>query len=276
MKVRILGVEVDNLSFDETLDKIEDFLKDGKQHYIVTPNPEIIMLAQKDTRLRKILNNADLAIPDGIGLVWASKLLSSQFTVHSLKKKNTVDRERITLKQRVTGVDLADKLCELAAEKGFAIGFLGGGPGVAEKAAECQKKKYRGLKVAFAKGSNPENAVSDIKKAISLQFTVNRSQKNTVNREAITIDLLLVAYGAPKQEYWIAGNLSKVPVKIAFAVGGALDYFAGKQIRAPKIIQDLGFEWFWRLILEPWRIKRQMALLVFVFLVVKEALVAKS
>jgi len=233
MKVKILGVGIDNLSFDEAADKVLTFLKDGRKHYVVTPNPEIIMLSQKDKKLKEILNKADLAAPDGIGLLLAAKILGE------------------SLKERVTGTDLADKLCEMAAKKGLVVGFLGGRPGVAEKAAECQKERYSGLKVVFS-------------------FAGDFGHDIEVQRKIKPVDFLFVGYGASKQEYWIARNLSKVPAKVALGVGGALDYFAGKRIRAPKIVQNLGLEWFWRLLLEPWRFKRQLALPKFLFLVLKE------
>jgi len=239
MRIDILGVKIDNLSFDQVLDKVEQFLKDGKKHYIVTPNPEMVVLAQKDSQFRQILNSADLAIPDGIGLVWASRLLRG--------------KEKKGIRERVRGVDFADKLCQIAAKKGAAVGFLGGKDKVADKAAKCQIAKYPGLKVVFALGSDPEKAAIDIKK----------------------VDILFVAYGAPKQEFWISQNLPKLPVKIAIGVGGVFDYWADKVKRAPKWLQNLGLEWLWRLILQPWRIKRQLALLIFVYLVIKQRLSLK-
>lgn len=249
MKTDILGVKIDNLSFDEVIHIIVRFLSDEKKHCVVTPNPEIVVYAQKDRKFKKILNEADLAIADGIGLVWASSVLGT------------------SLKERVAGVDVAEKLCELAAKNAFTVGFLGGGPQVAKKAAECQKRKYPGLKVAFALSSDPENAAKDINKAVSSQFTVDSSpKKNAVNSELRTVDLLFVAYGYPKQEYWMGRYLQKSNVKVAIGVGGTLDYFAGLSKRAPVSLRNLGLEWLWRLFQEPWRIKRQLSLLIFVWL----------
>lgn len=229
-KVNILGVSVDNLRFQEALDQVFDLARDGKKHYIVTPNPEIVVHAQKDKKFLKILNKADLSIPDGIGLVWASKFLGQ------------------SLKERVAGVDLAEKICEESAKNAFTIGFLGGRSDVAEKAAECQKKKYSGLKVVFAKAGDFKKPLEHLDQSI---------------------DILFVGYGFPKQEYWIENFLEKSNVKVAMAVGGTLDYFAQKARRAPKLIQALGLEWLWRLTMEPWRIKRQFRLLEFIFLVIK-------
>lgn len=248
MKVDILGVKIDGLTMREALARIEGFLKDEEFHFVVTPNPEIVIFAQKDRKFAEILNHADLAIPDGEGLVWAAKILG----------KN--------IKERVSGVDLADEICKMAAEKGFRIGFLGGGPGVADEARECQIRKYPGLKVVFSLGSDPENAIKNI--ADSLRLTDYRKKnKNAVVGSQRAVDILLVAYGFPKQEYWMAKYGRRSGVKVAIGVGGALDYFAGRLRRAPKFIRILGLEWLWRLILEPWRIKRQKALLKFIWLV---------
>lgn len=245
MKVDILGVKVDGVEMKEALERIEGFLKEEKFHYVVTPNPEIIVYAKKNEEFRQILNQADLAIPDGVGLVWAGKILGKK------------------IKERVTGVDLADELCKLAAKRGFKMGFLGGSPGVADRARECQIRKYSGLNVVFALESDPENAIDDIKNATRhLPLAIRQP----------VVDLLFVAYGFPKQEYWMAKYGRSSGVKVAIGVGGALDYFAGRITRAPKFMRNLGLEWAWRLIQEPWRLKRQLALLIFVWLVFGQAI----
>lgn len=214
MKVDILGVKIDDVTMDEALRIVEKWIWNPGKHYIVTPNPEFIMTAQKDLEFKKILNNADLSIPDGNGLKLSGKI-----------------------KNNISGGDLMERLVALSSEKGFVVGLFGGLNGVAEKTAECLKKKYSGLKL------------------------------NVVNEKLIPVDILFVAFGAPKQEKWIYQNLSKLPVKIAMGVGGAFDYMSGKVPRAPKWIRDLGFEWLFRLIIQPWRIKRQISLIKYLWLI---------
>ncbi|MBI2085985.1 WecB/TagA/CpsF family glycosyltransferase [Candidatus Daviesbacteria bacterium] len=225
MRVDILGVKIDDIDINEALTQVEEWIcPDGsfhrgsstneirrEKHYVVTPNPEFLVAAQKDPIFKKILNDADLSVPDGAGLKLSGKI------------KNTF-----------SGTDFMERLIEVAAEKGFVVGFLGGKDGVAEKVAECLKRKYPALKVLLTS--------ADTKSLIP------------------PLDLLFVALGHVKQEKWIADNLDKIPVHLAMGVGGAFDYLSGEVRRAPKWMRDLGFEWLFRLILQPWRIKRQMAL----------------
>lgn len=210
MKKEVLGIKIDDVGIDAAVEVVVNWLKKPGKHYIVTPNPEIIMMAQKDQQLKNILNNADLAIPDGVGL------------------KLTTDIVMTT-----PGIDLMKELIKLAANQGLTIGFLGGRDGVAKKAAECLLRKYPKLKVTFAQSGGQ------------------------VDQQC---DLLFVALGAPKQEKWIAKNLPKLPVRVAMAVGGSLDYLSGRVPRAPQFIRKIGFEWLFRLVIQPWRIKRQLAL----------------
>lgn len=219
--MKILGIRIDNLSLSEVLNKVEGFLGNNKQHYIVTSNPEFLVKAQKDEEFKKILNQADLSIPDGVGLVFAS-LFSN---------------ERI--KERITGVDLMEAICEKAAQKKWPVFLFGAGPGIAEKAGEILKIKYQGLEIS-----------KDKEKAV----------------------IIFVALGAPKQEKWINNNLKKMPnIKLAIGVGGSFDFISGNVKRAPSFMRLLGLEWFWRLILQPWRIKRIFnAVIVFSWLFFKE------
>lgn len=245
--IEILDVKVHLVDLKEALKKIEGFLKDGKKHYIVTPNPEIVVLAQKDTEFRRILNAAHLAIPDGIGLVWALKILGSRLKLKGDGKNKALNLRpsALHLKERVAGVDLMEKICQLAAKKRVSIGLLGGREDLAKKTAAILTHKFSRLQLVVFKENSP----------ITQQVSV-----------------LFVAFGAPKQERWIEKNLSKIPVKIAMGVGGAFEMIAGLQRRAPNFVQKAGVEWLWRLILQPWRIKRQLSLLVFVYLVLKEKL----
>ena len=233
----ILDVGITNATKQEILEYILKRLKkNGKKYFIVTPNPEILALANKVKTYKNILNNAEIALPDGIGVIIAGKILG------------------ITFKERITGVELLESLCLAVAKKPITVGFLGGGEGIAEKTAECLVEKYPGLKVAFA---HPD-----------YNFYKNYNDYNGYKR----IDILFVAFGAPKQERWIYENLDKLPVKVAIGVGGSFDYISGRVQRAPLLVRNLGLEWFFRLIMQPWRIKRQLALLEFAFLILKEKL----
>jgi len=234
-KVNILGVLIDNLGYDEALEKVENFIADGRKHYIVTPNPEQVMYAQNQLNFKKILNEADLAICDGVGLLWASRFLGKP------------------LKERVSGVDLMEKICAKAAQKGWKIGLLGSTGETAKKAEDALKLSYSGLKVEFAEAGDP-----------------GKMFDRKIRGKIPKLDVLFVAYGAPKQEEWIERNLGEINVKAAMACGGAFDFIVGRKKRAPKILRNTCFEWLWRLVWEPWRIKRQMAIPAFMMRVVWE------
>lgn len=229
----ILGVGINNLSEKNILEYIVKSVKNSsRKYYIATPNPELLVIASRDSDYKKVLNQAKLALPDGIGVVLASKLLGNG------------------IKARITGVDLVESLCKEVAEKPITVGFLGGGAGVAERTAECLRKKHPRLKVVFAESGNPD------KETLKL-----------INKH---IDILFVAFGSPKQEFWINDYLEKLPVKVAIGVGGAFDFISGKVKRAPVWMRNIGLEWLFRLIIQPWRIKRQISLPIFLFLVLKE------
>lgn len=231
VKRKFLGIDFADASEDEILEYIIEKIKEGAgKFYIVTPNPEILVLAENDIRYKKVLNSANLALADGIGVIWGSKLLSSG------------------INHKIAGVDLMENLCKRIAKQPITVSFLGGRPKIAERAAECLKKRYPSLKVTF-KGSEMPNL-----------------------DKLPSSDILFVAFGSPKQEIWIAENLEKLPVRIAIGVGGAFDFISGDVKRAPKLVRDLGFEWLFRLIIQPWRAKRQFSLLKFAFLVFREKL----
>lgn len=231
----ILKIGIFNISFYGALEEVRKWLKEGKRkHIIFTPNPEIITLAQKNRNFIKILNDADLALPDGSGLVWASRIFG------------------IPLKERISGIDFMERLCEVCEDEGFSIGLIGGEDKVAVKTSECLQKLHPKLKIALAQDWDPEEA--------SLKL---RHWKTP-------IDVLFVAYGQWKQEKWIAENLDKIPVKVAMGVGGAFDYLSGKVPRAPKFMRDHGLEWLFRLVRQPWRIKRQIVGGQFFLLVLRE------
>lgn len=257
--VDILGVQVSNQSEADNLEYIRKYLQGNKATrqqgnkvgrkplVIFTPNPEIVVYSQKDKTFKKLVNTAQINLCDGWGLVWASQVL---------------DKGKLT---RITGVDFAEKLAELASKEAVAIGLIGGRPGIALKALERLRKKYPGLKGWVEEGP-----------------VIPKGLEKTAKT-----GLILVGLGCPKQEYFIdalqgynvtklqSSNGALLPCSsgaVLMAVGGAFDYWAGRTWRAPRWIQNLGLEWLWRLILQPWRLKRQLALLEFIFLVTKEKL----
>lgn len=228
-KKRLLGVDITDTTEREVLEYILQNLEKSKEKfYIVTPNPEILVYANKNQEFKNILNQARIGLCDGIGVLWAGKVLGK------------------SLKQKTTGTDFVQKLCKEVSEKPITVGFLGAGPAIAEETAECLQSRYPGLKVVFVAQEWGEDGFVP------------------------SIDILFVAFGFPKQEEWMNKNLSKIPVQIAIGVGGAFDYISGKIPRAPKWVQQIGFEWLYRLIRQPWRWKRQLTLAKFVYLVLRE------
>ena len=255
-KKNILNVGITDASKDEILEYIiKGLTKDGKKYFIVTPNPEILVMASKNIDYQKVLNKAEIALADGIGVIIAGQILGKQ------------------LKERITGVDLLESLCLRVAEKPITVGFLGGKPGVAERTAECLGIKYPSLKIAFAASEWSMNGFETAKKIesrIKNQELRKENDHDSLFMIHNSIDILFVAFGAPKQELWMNENLDKIPVKVAIGVGGSFDYISGEVFRAPLLIRLIGFEWLFRLMVQPWRIKRQLTLLEFIWLVLKE------
>jgi len=251
--VKILGVKISKTDYQSAIGKIETFLRAGGRHYVVTPNPEFLVLAQRDAEFRAILNRADLAVPDGVGLRMAAKFLSlpaCSLTVikffQLLFQGLVVGAAAIfrpsfldVLPETVTGTDLMLRLCGRAAKRGYTVFLLGGRDGVAEETAKRLRARFAKLNIIGTYEGDP---------SCNFQFSIFNFQSQ--------IDLLFVAYGAPKQEKWIARNLSKIPVKVAMGVGGAFDFIAGKKKRAPRFLRRLGLEWLWRLLQEPRRLPR--------------------
>lgn len=238
-KIKIFGVEINNLTLKEAVKIVERFLKSDTLNTICTPNTEIVMAAKEDSKLKNIINENDLIIPDGIGLIYGSKM----------RKK--------PLKERVTGFDLSIKLLEIANEKGYSLFLLGGKEGVAKTAAENISIKYPNVKIAgvhhgYFKGSH--NGYNNHEDELNLVQMINSTKP----------DVIFVGLGFPKQEVWIAENRKRIHGKVIIGNGGTMDILAGNMKRAPKIFQKLGLEWFYRLIKEPSRIRRQIALPKFI------------
>jgi len=245
---KILGVKVDFVPLPEIIKRLEKLVKYNKHGQITTPNPEHIVISQYDYRFKKILNQSTLSIPDGIGVVWAVRILQHQF----FSKKF----------QQLNGIDLMLSLLRLAALKKWRVFLLGGKNSVAENATRKLKNENKKLQINYFSG------------ALDIQNETLTERRQAIWRiNKFKPQLLFVAYGAPMQEKWIADNLAKLKVNVGMGVGGAFDFLSGKVLRAPKIVQRLNLEWLWRLCHQPWRWRRQLRLIKFVFLVVKELLV---
>lgn len=250
--LQIGGVAVNSTELVEVLAFVIKKLAKKEKFWIATPNPEMIMRAQTDPEFKKNLNLADWAIPDGSGIVWASKIL--------------VRRPAEPIQERVTGVDLMENLCRRSAEKGWKVFFLGGKGEVAEKALEVLRRRYVGLKGMAEEG--PSIGVSE--EGLEIGEEENKKTIEKINK--FKPDLLFVGFGMGKQERWVAENLDKLQIGGAMVVGGAFDFISGEVKRSPILLQKIGLEWFWRLCQQPWRIKRQTALVRFVFLVARQKL----
>lgn len=247
----ILGIKIDNFSKSEILAKISEFLRSGKGHLVATPNPEMLVDAEYDWFFKQAINKADLAVADGIGLSLAARYLYG---------------EKIT---RWAGTDLMEKICEIAVRENKSVYLVGGEQGIAEKAAEKLKKKYSGLKIIGAekgiifRDSSPrynveaQNDNYGINYLTGLNFDVEENEKLLERIRAAGPEVIFVAFGHGKQEKWLAEFLPRLPsVRIGMGVGGAFDYISNQVKRAPKLARQLGLEWLWRLLRQPWRLKR--------------------
>lgn len=257
MDIMILGVRVDKISLSELRTRCVAWLsqeESAKQCVrVVTVNPEFVIEAQKNTWFREVLNTADCSIADGIGLFFASWLLYGL-------------RNRLF---RVTGVEFTWLLAELCSQLDKKIYLLGGGPGVAQKAADVLREKYPALHIVGAQEGIPRIVTQG-----STLFQEDLCRRITDTAP----DVLLVAFGAPKQDIWIAKHVSLLPtVKIAVGVGGTFDYIAGIVPYAPQWIRNIGFEWTYRLMTQPHRWRRIItAVIVFPVAVIGEKLRLKK
>lgn len=253
MKIKDLIFGIENLNFEEVLEYIVEKAKNRtKKTFVVTINAEIIILAREDKEYEKVLKSADLAVNDSIGIIWAGKMFGRSF------------------RGRVHGSDLVGTLCERLSKQPITVGFLGGKQNVAQEVAERLSKKYPGLRVAFA--TEEVGEVSGVSKVSRGKRDSSPSDTSDTfgTFDTLRCDILFVALGSPKQEKWIYENLPKIDVRLAIGVGGAFDFISGRVARAPVWVRNLGLEWLFRLLIQPWRAKRQIALIKFVILVLKE------
>jgi len=226
--VTILDVPVHRVTMEETLRRVQHFMQEPRLHQIVTVNPEFVMTAQRDAAFRRILQEADLCPPDGVGLLYAARWYGPP------------------LPERVPGSELVYHLAALAAQQGWRLFLLGAAPGVAEEAAAVLQSNTPDLMIAGTYAGSPAPAENE-----GIVRRINESRA----------DVLYVAYGAPRQDKWIARNRETLTtVRVAMGVGGALDFITGRAVRAPRWVQNLGMEWLHRLLREPWRWRRMLAL----------------
>ena len=236
----ILGVAIDRVDLDETLARIAGWLdaSAGLRH-VVTVNPEFVIEARRNPEFAAALAGADLATADGVGIVLAGKLLGEP------------------VGPRVTGVALTEALADLR-HPGARLFLLGAAPGVADEAAARLREKSPGVEIAGTWAGAPgDDALPEIERRL----------------DEARASVLLVAFGHPRQDLWIAQHRERLAthgILVAAGVGGAFDYLSGRVPRAPSWIRRAGLEWLYRLVRQPWRWRRQMALPLFVALVARE------
>ena len=233
MKTDIMGIAFDNVTMEEALGKAREILQGSKTCYAVTPNAEIAYEALHDEALRTLLNEADLVLPDGAGVVLASKILKTP------------------LKQKVAGVDFADGLLGILAESGKSVYLLGSQPGIAELAAEKMREKHPGLQICGMHDGYFKDEAPVIE-------AVNKAKP----------DDLFVCLGAPKQELFMKRHQQELSCKLMIGLGGSLDSFAGTVKRAPKWMISCNLEWLYRLYKEPKRFGRMLRLPKYLWAVV--------
>lgn len=225
-KVTILDIPFDQITKQQALAIVTNHLAKNtckKQFFIATPNPEMLLEARRNPHFKKILQQTDLNIPDGIGIIMASRLLKKP------------------LPERITGVDFMLSLCETFAGT-HKVFLLGAAAGIAEKVKYQLDAKIPHLQIV---GTHSGSPAPEEEKIICRLI-----QKSDA-------EILFVAFGAPKQELWIARNLHYLTsVRLVMGVGGAFDFLAGVRKRAPRFVQKLGLEWLYRLSQEPSRLRR--------------------
>jgi N-acetylglucosaminyldiphosphoundecaprenol N-acetyl-beta-D-mannosaminyltransferase len=224
-KVVIAGVAIDNVSMDEALFLIEERIRQREPSFMVTPNVDHIVKLQKDPEFRRIYEEAASALPDGMPLLWAGRLLKTP------------------LKEKISGSDLVPRLCERAACEGYRLFFLGGRPGAARQAKARLEEKFPSIQIVGTH-SPPMGFERDAEENKKIEELI----------KGVCPDILLVGLGAPKQEKWIHNHYKRLQVPVSVGVGVSFEFMAGMVKRAPQWMQRAGLEWFWRLMMEPGRL----------------------
>jgi N-acetylglucosaminyldiphosphoundecaprenol N-acetyl-beta-D-mannosaminyltransferase len=225
-RLDLFGVLIDRVDRDAALERIRRFLADGTAHQVVTVNLDFLYLAEQDAAFRATINDADLAVPDGMPLIWLSRIMGTP------------------LAGRVTGVDLVNESCRIAEQVGAGVFLLGGSPPVAATAAARLRDRYPRLTVTeYAPPFGPISPDED-ERIVEMILKANPG-------------FLFVALGAPRQDFWIREHRERLGVPVAMGVGCALDLLAGAVSRAPEWMQSAGLEWSYRLVREPRRLWRR-------------------
>ena len=228
MRINVLGVGFDDLTLDEAVDRAFELIGQRRGAYAVTPNPEIVQLCRSDETAREAVNNADLVLADGIGIIKAASILGTP------------------LKDRVPGIDFAQAMFARLAQTGGTVFLFGARPGVAQLAAEKLSERFAGLRIVGTNDGYFDDDAPIIEK-------INSAKP----------DFLLVCLGAPKQEKWMLENRASLDVGLMAGLGGSLDVFSGTVRRAPEAWRKMGLEWLYRLLKEPRRIGRMAKLPLF-------------
>ena len=237
--VEILGVRVDDVTYGGLLDSVDAFVASGEPHQVITVNVEMLVATRDDPELMRALADSDLNVADSVGVMFAARLVGC------------------ALQERVTGSDGIYRLAEHCARRGYRLYLLGAASGVAELVAERLSVGNPGLEIAGTYAGSPGTDEED----------------DIIDRVRMAnADLLLVAYGVPAEEKWIARNRLRLGVPVMVGVGGAFDFVAGVTRRAPAWMRRCGLEWLYRLVQEPWRWRRQLALPKFLILVLMQKL----
>jgi N-acetylglucosaminyldiphosphoundecaprenol N-acetyl-beta-D-mannosaminyltransferase len=270
----ILGVKVNKgLTMSDVLNRVQVLLSDDKCHYIATTNAEFVMEAQKDNEFKDIINCADISVPDGAGVLYAmyyshfvSKfnkniLFPIRAFLYGIYLGFTSLTSKYQFGERISGVELMHELCKYASVHNKTVALIGGWPkdkwgrkisdvsNVAEIAASKLREEFPGLNVV--------SAISHFKHISEDDSATLDVLHNSMKSQGIShIDFVFVAYGHPKQEKWIVRNKCKIPAKVCMGVGGSLDYFANIQKRSPEFFINMNLEWMYKLVTQPWRIKR--------------------
>ena len=266
---KVAGIRVDfGLKVPDVLAKIDEFVRAPGSHFLFTVNPEFVMKAQKDAELAWVLNSSHLSVPDGVGLLFARKYLDRiskmrrdfLFPLKAFVYGAWMGMSRLT-DTRLSGSDLLYDICSHAEKNGYTIFLLGGWDkdkfgrmkshhgNIAAKAVKKLKKDFPSLKIVGS-SSDFSHGKDDDKKC--LEYIGENMTKAGVEH----IDILFVGFTAGKQEKWISRNVSKMPAKVGIGVGSSFDFTAGVYKRAPDMLKGRNLEWLFRLVNQPWRIKR--------------------
>lgn len=232
----ILDLRVNRVSMDQALEAIQGFIAARVPRHVVTADASMAIIARGDRDLHSIVERADLITPDGAGILWASKLLG------------------FPLRHKVSGVDMVGKLCALSVEHGYRLYFLGAAPGVAQAAADKLRIAYPGTQIVGLHDG---------------YFTKEQEPALLEEISAAKPDVLLVAFGIPKQEKWIDAHKSSLGVPVSIGIGGSFDVYSGLVQRAPLWMQRNGLEWLHRLSKNPKKIGKVMTLPQFALLILR-------